>query len=1407
MKNKENFNLSDGAGSNLTADEIKKWAADIADAKGAKNKELRRAFRKKHGFNFSRERMAEILAKEKALAATEVSSEAKPENLPETENDITAESFKAVESRVVLGISDLDEIVKKQNAAGAKELVTIENPELIKAVDEIDEKINETVISAKEEISLSASESNDELSEEKKRELETLNDELNNLSIMANERYNKLSNVELSGEEKKMLENEIDAIGENQVAIIHKMNIIRGKETSEILEEAKMAAEETPDETKEKTSPALESGAETSVASVTEQINEVAPGPIVEPTAEIEVEPVMVSTGEPFTEPVVESETVQTGEPAPEVVIEPKPEEPKDEVLEKFKEFNIGEEEIKTIPGFAELTQAQQFLVYEGLKQMALVEVKDKARQGVDAKLQSRMKEVTSDMGFWRRNYTKIVNASKGVIPGLTKKYDIAKKEKEEAKNIKSGGLALHKDNIGELTNMISAMRIDATIKDGQLNINYLHNRDSLNPEQNKSLNDFNEIAYKFSQVPKDWSFKTASKKEQEQYQNLEISYKAARENTLKVLETDPAGGHAAFEMNQADYQIKMMQFLAANPEIDKEFSKIEKQSALKKMISGEATARGSYMAGGFVVRHSLTGLIGFGGLPLAAASFVAIPLTAAGIGAWRSRDRAKKSLNEKDIAGRKADNLPEKTGMENIRLQIINDMNNLVPLEYRSVTARDEWLETKATDEEKERFKFLKAKYEGLMYGYDDEDNAKRLKIVEKFKKLIPTEYNVSPESRDEWLKTKATDEEKNKYNSLKGDYFSFKSFYNKYEEADRNKTEKHFYQAEDFTEKLIRLNNTVNSSFDEKYTDALYSLKVRIQFTEEKIESGLVNFGETSALRTKLDLVQALSEARANLALNAGSLRRKEYELKGEEIIREEKLLNQDENYDHNYERNSRDVEKRFESLFASKYLEFDKTLSEARKKYIIKKMVQGAGIGASFAIGGMLLRELAGQLGIIDNHGGSHGKTRTGGQDVEKNAGSGQNNADLLQRAAARALTGEANKEVYEPISQSPVEDASTNNAKIFSDRISNEGLNGGSDSIWRSTREIFKNNAEKLGYEGDANDSEALNKWAETQTANAVHNSGKITDKVFEGNNVLLEKDSNGDFFVKVETGEGLKPGNLSQIEEVTNSVAEKTINSLESKPAIEVPIDKQLECPVDPNETAAQELVKQYNLESDKFSYGGAEGVLKATYGNHEFFINTNDCTLHLGSINGPDSDIELGERVLGENSPWEAIKQFSDIATKYETMAASNGFNFKPEDMLSNNYMKANLAEHSIIINLDKNLFSYDWNGEEHEYSFQPGESAKSNIEGFLEDRGEIERAVETVQNNLLIGKVKSFASLQHQLEELNNGNVLTENENSLWRGVYQENFAKKSASLLGDDAKLKVLQNTMNIFLSGGAR
>lgn len=101
--------------------------------------------------------------------------------------------------------------------------------------------------------------------------------------------------------------------------------------------------------------------------------------------------------------------------------------------------------------------------------------------------------------------------------------------------------------------------------------------------------------------------------------------------------------------------------------------------------------------------------------------------------------------------------------------------------------------------------------------------------------------------------------------------------------------------------------------------------------------------------------------------------------------------------------------------------------------------------------------------------------------------------------------------------------------------FKDVIDSSKLEGGSDSIWRSTRNIFESHAKELGYKGEPDDQEALSKWAETQTANLVgelskEQGGNLADLVHDGDEVSVEI-VDGKQHLSFEASSGIEAGHL------------------------------------------------------------------------------------------------------------------------------------------------------------------------------------------------------------------------------------------------------------------------------------
>ena len=234
-----------------------------------------------------------------------------------------------------------------------------------------------------------------------------------------------------------------------------------------------------------------------------------------------------------------------------------------------------------------------------------------------------------------------------------------------------------------------------------------------------------------------------------------------------------------------------------------------------------------------------------------------------------------------------------------------------------------------------------------------------------------------------------------------------------------------------------------------------------------------------------------------------------------------------------------------------------------------YMAKKVVVGAAVGATFAAAGVWVADKLGLDVFFAKQWGSF-KGLFSHHDAVKVLTPGAK-IPTIETGTPKAPTPEVNKNI------------------VGTDKISNEGLNGKHDSVWRSLREIFKNKSSELGYKGDPNDASALNKWAETQTANTIHHSGNITDRVSEGNQVTLMHD--GDHLkVVVEQGTGAKPEHLirgggnSRVA-VVERVASGDIHMMNLKNVDQIPTD---------NNTRVSELVSLKDNMDKNVAYNALE---------------------------------------------------------------------------------------------------------------------------------------------------------------------------------------------------------------------
>ncbi|MBU2214720.1 MAG: hypothetical protein ABIE46_03535 [Patescibacteria group bacterium] len=498
-------------------------------------------------------------------------------------------------------------------------------------------------------------------------------------------------------------------------------------------------------------------------------------------------------------------------------------------IAHKLVEFGINLKDFKdiNIDSYKSLSAGQILLILENLKQVTLSNIKERAG--------NNYKEDVSKSGFFGK-----------IWKGMTKKDQIANAEKAEYKRIEKGGIEIYKDDLTQLIRGMMENQLNVIEKDGKLEIQYIDINDKkLNSEQKAEVNIFNKIATEFSMMPYEWSLETATKKQQADYKIALEEYENSKKTILNIEnKTMESETKATLHMNDVDRKIQYNQFLTAHPEIEKELQKMTKGTTVfEKSLFGEN--KGYYVVAGWGARSIATK-----SLAMTLCGLVAIPAIASFIGGALARKRAKESIREKEIGGRRG----EEQAKEILRLA-----------------------EKRLKDLEKKR-------------GSNKEKNATEKQIEEAKKRVEEAKIFINADSSEK-------DDTITKIKRLIGKI-----------DAEENKDKK-----------LVLIN----------------LLKARIEHTQNKIDDGLVNFGdEKSRLANQLNLIQALSKA---------------------EIAT-----------DNNIEYEKKKLGDRLNYLLKTREENIQKTegkIEKAQKNYVNTQMIKGALMGAGFALVGWELRNLAG------------------------------------------------------------------------------------------------------------------------------------------------------------------------------------------------------------------------------------------------------------------------------------------------------------------------------------------------------------------------------------------------------------------------------------------------------------
>ncbi|MBP9751947.1 MAG: hypothetical protein KBD19_03740 [Candidatus Moranbacteria bacterium] len=290
-------------------------------------------------------------------------------------------------------------------------------------------------------------------------------------------------------------------------------------------------------------------------------------------------------------------------------------------------EFGIERADLESIWGFDQLSEGQQMLVFENLKQLTLGRIQEEAEKKAD-----REKRESGFLGkIWK---------------SMSKKYQIAKAEKSTAQEIMSGGIRVHGKILEQLVFGMSKGPEAEIGTDGKtVEIKFSCASQNLSESDRSAADDFDRVANEFARMPYEWSLPTATDDERARYLSAQGAYKEALSRFGDIVYSN-AGSlpEAHLILNDMDGRVQMMQFLQTHPELEERLDDLREQSAWRTMLNTVVAERGAYLAYGYLGRTFLAGAFGW----------AAAPVVAAGAGGFVSWKRSKETLRSNDAAARR---------------------------------------------------------------------------------------------------------------------------------------------------------------------------------------------------------------------------------------------------------------------------------------------------------------------------------------------------------------------------------------------------------------------------------------------------------------------------------------------------------------------------------------------------------------------------------------------------------------------------------------------------------------------------------------------------------------------------------------------------------------------------------
>lgn len=560
-----------------------------------------------------------------------------------------------------------------------------------------------------------------------------------------------------------------------------------------------------------------------------------------------------------------------------------------EDVLGKAKFLNLSKEDLEQIDSFANLSSGKQAFVLEALNQTAVEMAK---REAMDA---------------YNKEYKKAGMIGK-FFKGFSKESRLSKIEKEELNKMLTAGVKVYGGIITEFSDFMKKSP-EVKYEGGKFKIDFLSSNEikgekGLNGSEARQINYFNDIAMRLSALPEEYSFKTASKKEQAEYAKAIKEYEEARGNIMKTLRERGWSESKIFsKINETEGNIKLNQFLNNNGDVEKHISR----GMFSKKVIAERLA---YGAAGYVTRAATMSAFGAVGAPLGAAIF----------GGFSSGMRARKELKEREVASRRG---VEHKGEENKNfVSAENLVLKLKEIEYSFTALSD------ITDLPPEnRMNFVKGVLEHLKGGDKDYERKASSKLLSNI----------------------LTDEG---YKKVQENNFDFNILSDKDLNPDldraREKMENSLKARVRYTQDKI---NAGLVNYGKGSAEAMvnrFNLLTNISSAITKSE--MSGFSDT-----KLEDIKKLTRKQGGKAYKKGELSFQEKAHMDMMGIPYSEIGDADKAVKKNLS-----VEDRLRGFLNFK----GEAISARQKDYIIKKAIKGAAISAGFAVGGYMIRHFAGE-----------------------------------------------------------------------------------------------------------------------------------------------------------------------------------------------------------------------------------------------------------------------------------------------------------------------------------------------------------------------------------------------------------------------------------------------------------